>query len=75
MSQSSTTTAKLYVGTPSSRTMIRSSISLLPIVIGPLTRSSHVTSPSAGLAKRTTGFTPAGTAGSVLPGSGRHVPS
>ncbi|MNG09707.1 hypothetical protein D3C84_931370 [compost metagenome] len=52
--------------------MIRSSISRLLMVISPLTRSFHVTSPSGGLQKRTTGGTPSGTGGSTLPGAGRQ---
>ena len=39
------------------------------------TITETLTSPSTGLAKRTTGFTPSGIAGSVLPGIGRQVPS
>ena len=64
-------------GAPSGagRKMIRSSISSFEIVIGPLTRSSQVTAPAGGLAKRTTGFTLSGTGGSTLPGAGRQRPS
>jgi hypothetical protein len=40
-----------------------------------LTTSFQLTSPSSGFLKRITGLRSAGIAGSVLPTSGRHVPS
>ncbi|KAG1389252.1 hypothetical protein G6F58_013325 [Rhizopus delemar] len=75
MSQSSTTTQKVYVGVPSGRAMIRSSSSVLSKLIVPLTMSFQEVAPSWGFLKRTTGLRPSGMAGSVLPGSGRQVPS
>ena len=41
----------------------------------PLHLSSQPTTPVKGVLKRSTGLTPSGTSGSVLPGSGRQVPS
>ena len=75
MSMSSTTTQKLYVGVPSGRAITRSSSSSLLISMRPLTLSSQATTPPIGFLKRSTGCTPSGTGGSVLPGSGRQVPS
>ncbi|MNN87624.1 hypothetical protein D3C81_2052030 [compost metagenome] len=55
--------------------MIRSSSSVLSKLIVPLTMSFQEVAPSWGFLKRTTGLRPSGMAGSVLPGSGRQVPS
>src|SRR3954469_17343159 len=46
MSRSSTTTPKLYVGTPSARSSTRSSSSAFGKLIGPFTRAFQPTSPS-----------------------------
>ncbi len=74
MSQSSTTTQKLYVGVPSPRAITRSSSSLFANSMRPFTPSSQATVPVSGLRKRITGRTPGG---GVLPAafSGRQRPS
>jgi hypothetical protein len=60
----------LYVGTPSARTMTRSSISWLAIVIGPLTRSSHGHDARRRIAEADHRRDARGTGGSDLPGLG-----